>query len=343
MADGEMTMIVLSGDIGGTTTRIQLTEFSPANDIKVIKRTDYGNCDYSSFTDIVSTFFAENDLDATSISGTCFDVAGPIINSEVKLTNLPWVITVADIQSKLKLSRVALINDFVAIGYGLDMLQPKDLLVLQPGELQPGKIKAYLGAGTGLGVGFVNYHQGIPKVYPTEGGHIDFAPIDDIQIDLLKFLRKKFHRVSIERVLSGPGLVNIYQFVRSYNGFSEKENAELGLLIDSRKQVDIAAAITEYAITRSDPLAKHALDIFIRIYAAAASNLALTTLPFGGLYLVGGIAPKILSAIKSKLFFETFGDKGRMSALIKTMPISVVLYTDVGLQGAALYAKNMML
>jgi glucokinase len=334
-------MTVLSGDIGGTTTRLQLTNFTDTGDITVLKRTHYSNHDYVNLVDIIDAFFKQDGLGSINITGACFDVAGPIVDGMVvKLTNLPWTIKTDEIRNKLKIDNVTLINDFAAIGYGIDTLQSKDLFVLQQKEPRVGGLKAYLGAGTGLGVGFITYNQGIPRVYPTEGGHIDFAPTDDIQIELLKFLRQKYHRVSFERVLSGPGLVNIYQFVRSYRGFSEKENKDLNLLVDGKEHFDIAAAIAEYAIEHSDPLAIQALNIFIRIYAAATGNLALTSLPFGGLYIVGGIAPKLLSLINSTLFFDAFGDKGRMSDLIKSIPIYVVLYTDVGLRGAAWYANN---
>ncbi len=333
-------MIVLSGDIGGTNTRLQLADFTGVGAIKVVKRNDYINRDYTNFTDIIAAFFAGNGFSSTVVAGACFDVAGPIVDETVKLTNLPWVIKSNDIREQFKIAKVALINDFVAIGYGLGMLKEQDLFVLQQGKARAGEVKAYLGAGTGLGVGFVTYDHGVPMVHPTEGGHVDFAPADDIQIELLKFLRTKHHRVSFERVLSGPGLVNIYQFVRSYKGFAEKENPELALLVDSKQKVDVAAAIAEYAMNHSDPLAIKALNIFVRIYAAALGNLALTTLPFGGLYIVGGIAQKLLSLINSKLFFEAFGDKGRVSDVIKNIPISVVLDIDVGLQGAAWYAWN---
>lgn len=337
---GDLDMIVFSGDIGGTTTRMRFTEFTGSDKIRVIKNYRYHNSDYPSFDAVIDAFFAEANLNKNLVESACFGVAGPIVNETVKFTNLPWEIKTTDIKTKLKLDKVALINDFVAIGYGLERLARSDLLTLQEGKECEGGIKAYIGAGTGLGIGFMIYCQGRYEVYPTEGGHVDFAPTDEMQLELLRFLYKKHHRVSFERVLSGQGLVNIYQFVLAYKNYDEEENLKLSTLIDSKRHIDIAATIVESAIKHNDVIAKRALDIFIRIYGAAAGNLALTTLPFGGLYVVGGIVPKILSEIKTGSFLEAFTDKGRMTDLIKNIPLHVVLNTDIGLQGAAVYAKN---
>lgn len=334
-------MIVFSGDIGGTTTRMQLTEFIPGiHQGKVIKNSNYHNINYSTFTDIIGVFLTEADLDYTKIESACFGVAGPVVDGVVKFTNLPWMVETAEIKTKLKLQQVALINDFMAIGYGLETLSPENLFTIQPGKPCENGIKAYLGAGTGLGVGFIVYDQKSYTAYPTEGGHINFSPTDDEQIELLIFLLKKYHRVSFERLLSGPGLLNIYNFVSNNR---EDKKSELNILIAMAKEkhIDVAATIAEYAIKHHDNLAAQALNIFIRIYGSAAGNLALTTLPFGGLYIVGGIAPKLLPQIKSGEFYKAFSDKGRMSNLIKDIPLHVVLHTDVGLQGAAVYARKL--
>jgi glucokinase len=213
--------------------------------------------------------------------------------------------------------------------------------MLQPGKPRTDDVRACIGAGTGLGVGFLTFNCDEVVAHSTEGGHIDFAPTDDIQLELLQYLRKKYHRVSFERILSGQGLANIYNFVRNNKIFGEEENPDLRFLITSDKEVDIAAAIAKYAIENKDVMAMRALDIFIRIYGTAVGNLALTTLPYGGLYVVGGIAPKLLSQIQTGGFLETFGDKGRMSGLLKDIPLYVVLNEDVGLQGAAVRAKKL--
>jgi len=334
-------MIIFSGDIGGTTTRMQLTEFLANKRAKVLRTAHYNNSNYQSFVAIIDDFLATSNLKNKTIKSACFGVAGPIVNDKVKFTNLPWVIRAADIRDKINLDKVSLLNDFVAIGYGLEMLRAKDILILNPGKPVIHGVKAYLGAGTGLGIGFMTYsEQGGYHAYPTEGGHIDFAPTDETQVELLQFMHKKYHRVSFERLLSGPGLVNIYRFVRANKIFGEKENPTLRFLIESDNKIDIAATISEYALKHRDVMAARALNIFMQVYGSAVGNLALTTLPFGGLYIVGGIAPKLLVSIKSKLFFAAFSDKGRMSNLIKNIPLYVVLDLDVGLQGAAVYARR---
>ena len=337
-------MAVLSGDIGGTSTRIQLVEFNQDNNIlTVLQNKRYSNSNYVSFLQIIDTFFSDTKVEKKQIKSACFAVAGPIIAGVVKFTNLPWFIRLDEIKAKLDNNRVALINDFEGIGYGLETLEDRDLCTLQVGKPKKNGIKAYLGAGTGLGVGFMTMGcDGNYVVCPTEGGHVDFAPIDDLQIELLRYLRRKAHRVSYERVLSGLGLVNIYHFVRDNKIFGEEENPELRFLIETDKTVDIAATVAKFAIQHKDILSIRALDIFISVYGAATGNLALTALPYGGLFIVGGIAPKLLPQIQKGKFMETYADKGRMSNLIQDIPLHVVTNTDVGLQGAAFYAHKLI-
>ena len=335
-------MLVISGDIGGTSTRMQFTEFTAANDMKIIANIHYSNNNYGSFADIITAFFQETKMSIDKIAGACFGVAGPVVKGKVNITNLPWVINTRDIKNQLKLDKVELINDFASIGHGLEILQPKDMLTLQVGKPRPNGIRAYIGAGTGLGVGFMTCYQGQYLIHSTEGGHIDFAPTDDLQIELLRYMRKKYHRVSFERLLSGQGLINIYAFVRDNKIFGEEENPNLRFLIKSSKHIDVAATIAEYAIKHKDIMAMRALNIFIGIYGSAVGNLALTTLPFAGLYVVSGIAPKLLKEIEKGNFYKSFLDKGRMSHIIKDVPLHIVLYQDVGLQGTAICAKKLV-
>lgn len=331
-------MIVLSGDIGGTHTRLQLTEFMATKGLIIIKSEKYDNDSYSSLLEIINTFLIDTNIGSMAIDSACFGVAGPVVNETVMLTNLPWVINVLDIKNTLKIPKVELINDFTAIGYGLEILKSDDLITLRPGKHRIGGLKAYIGAGTGLGVGFVCNYLNMEVVYPTEGGHIDFAPVDEEQLNLLKYLRNKFHRVSLERVLSGQGLVNIYNFVRDSGVANGKENQDLCQMVTNRHNIDIAAAISEYAIKHKDVMATYALNIFMKIYGAAVGNLALTLLPYGGMYIVGGIAPKLISQFQNASFFAGFQDKGRISELLKDIPMYIVLDTNVGLLGAAMYA-----
>lgn len=329
-------MIILSGDIGGTNTRLQLAEFSPTGEIKVIVRSQYLNKDFTSFIDIMAAFFEKAQVKPEELLGVCFGVAGPIIDNKIRLTNLPWVIDAFEIKAKFGLG-VELINDFFAIGYGIETLEAQSIDILQKGELKSNDVKAFIGAGTGLGVGFMIYNQGNYVVHASEGGHVDFAPSDDLQMDLWRFLKKKYHHVSCERVLSGPGLINIYNFLCSSRAIAEKENSELRNLIDNPAGIDLASAISEYAILYEDAIARRALEVFLSIYGAIVGNLALTFLPFGGIYIASGIALKLLSQIKKDHFLAMFNDKGRMSKLMNKIPLYVVLDVDVGLRGAAVY------
>lgn len=329
-------MLILSGDVGGTKTRLQLTEFKDQQHFKVIAREQYLNQDYPSFTAIVTHFLAQNKTIPADIKATCFAVAGPIIHGTVKFTNLPWYVDEQKLREDLGFASVKLINDFEAIGYGIDTLKKEEIHTVQEGEFVKEKTRAIIGAGTGLGVGISVFDGQHFYVIPTEGGHVDFAPTDDTQIALLLYLRKKLHRVSIERLVSGQGLVNIYNFVREHPLSNEQENPTLKLALF--KTDDAPAIISEYAIQHHDPMAARALDLFIRIYGACTGNLALTTLPYSGIYIVGGIAPKLLPQLIDGRFLRAYNDKGRMSNLLSTLPIYIVLDTQIGLQGAANFA-----
>ncbi len=328
-------MLVLSGDIGGTNSRLQLTEFQSSQDFQVKARGQFLNSQFEDFALIVRQFLKQHHLEQSAIERCCLAVAGPIVDGAVQFTNLPWMISERELQG-LNWKRVKLINDFEAVGYGLDTLRPEALQVLQAAPKQPGQVRAILGAGTGLGVAISVWNGRHYQVIPTEGGHVDFAPTDEEQFALLMHLRKKLHRVSIERLVSGQGLVNIYDFARQNPLFGESEHLELKRELFNTP--DKAAIISQYATVHHDPIAMRALDLFVRIYGACAGNLALTTLPFGGLYVVGGIAPKLLPQLMDGRFLRAYGDKGRMSNLLKTIPMEVVLDTEVGLQGAANYA-----
>jgi len=330
-------MLVLSGDVGGTNTRLQLTEFDDDKTPKVIKKGRFKNNEYSDFIIIINDFLNSADLDPAKVISSCFGVAGPIIDQNVKLTNLSWVINSDEIKNHFGWNKVKLLNDFVIVGYGLDSLSSKGLLSLQQGKPKEYAPKAYIGAGTGLGMGFVSYDVARPHVYPTEGGHIDFAPTSDLEIEFLKFLRQHYQHASFERVLSGMGITNIYQFLRSRKDSLDGNN-ELNNLIDRSEFSDLAPFISKFAFEHGDPLALEALNLFVSIYGAAAGNLALTTLPFGGLYIAGGIAPKLLELFKKPNFINSFVNKGRASQILQDIPVSLVLDTEIGLNGAAFYA-----
>ena len=333
----EEPILVLSGDVGGTKTRLQLTRFTQEN-IHIVATNTYRNKEFNSFTEITIAFLREHASDNDKPQRACFAIAGPIEKDKVQLTNLPWTLSAPVVAAQLDIPDICFINDFEAIGYGMLSLTTKDCHTLQPGRTVENSVKSVIGAGTGLGVVFMHAMQDYHYVFTSEGGHIDFAPTDDIQEALLLYLRKKFHRVSNERIVSGIGITNIYKFVRNLTINRGIEHPQLQQLAASSS--NFSRQIGTYALQHRDPLALQTLDIFIRCYGSVAGNLALTTLPYGGLYLAGGVAPKLLSLMQDGRFMAAFKDKGRSSLLLAHVPVHVILNTQVGLNGAAYYAVN---
>ena len=331
---------VLVGDVGGTNTRLRLVKIDGAGLQTILFHSDYQGSEFCSFVDVVNDFLLTYKYNKQSIDAVCVAVAGPVYDGCVKMTNLPWLLSESNLKNKLGIERVVLMNDFQASGYGLQTLMPQDYVQLQAGARQPDGVKALMGAGTGLGIAFVNCINDQVVVHTTEGGHVDFAPTDDTQMAILLHLRKKFRRVSVERLLSGPGLVNIYKYLSEYPQLGAKENPELRRLMLSGG--DQAEQISFYALERNDPMALRAIDVFISIYGSVAGNLALMSLPYGGLYIAGGIAPKLLHLMQDDRFMAAFKDKGRMSGLLDSVPINVITNATVGLQGAAWYAASMV-
>lgn len=329
-------MIILSGDIGGTNTRLQLTRFSNTAPPDIILTERYKNADHTHLTSIIQQFLA--DIDLSDIHSAAFAIAGPIVDGEVKLTNLPWQLSEVQLLQTLDLPKIHFLNDFEAMGYGILTLQADALHTLQTGKPDETRMKAIIGAGTGLGVALVNAVGEGHTVTPTEGGHMDFAPTDDDQQGLFDMLRHKLHRVSNERIVSGMGLVNIYKYVRSKAEFDGMEHPELKRLL--MYSTEFGADITHYAFEERDPICLQTLDIFVRCYGAVAGNLALTTLPYGGLYITGGIAPNLLPLMQDGRFMQAFADKGRLSSLLHDIPVHIVLNTHIGLTGAAYYAAH---
>ena len=347
---------LLAGDIGGTKTILRLVE---SNDeplatvkLKTLHEARYTSAEYPDLVPIVEKFLgeaAEKLGSKPTPEKACFAIAGPIVNNTVKLTNLSWMLNASHMESELGISQIALINDFEAIGYGVLGLTNEDMEVLQRGETQPDAPMAVIGAGTGLGECFLVSQGDAVKVYPTEGGHTDFAPRSELEFQLLKYLLAKhsIDRVSVERVVSGLGLVSIYQFLRDRDFAPETPEIaqavrtwekEIGL---SERTVDPGAFIGKAALDKSDRLSEETMQIFVEAYGAEAGNLALKTLCFGGLYVAGGIAGKILPLLKGGNFLTAFSNKGRMSTLLEKMPVRIITNPQVGLIGAAIRASNL--
>ncbi len=331
-------MRVLAGDIGGTKTLLEVADVG-VSARHVVAQGRYPSAAYDGLLPMVREFLGTAGAGAgSSLYGACFGVAGPIVDIGTgqcaRLTNLPWEVDTAVLAHGLGIERVRLINDFQAVGYGIEALVSGDLDVLQEGSELSQAPRAVIGAGTGLGVGILVWQSDHYEALPTEGGHADFAPTNALQMDLLRSLMDRFGRVSYERLLSGPGLVNIYSFLCASAG----DTAGLQAVLQAQ---DPAATITHAAQEDSDALSVRALDMFAAIYGAQAGNLALTCLARGGVYLAGGIAPKIINALKGTGFLRAFNDKGRMTVLTSAMPVRVVMNPEVGIIGAALAAGRL--
>lgn len=332
-------MQVLAGDIGGTKVLLQIADLT-AGAYRVQHERRYYTHGYEGLLPMIKEFFQTlPEGVALSLRAACFGIAGPVTETpagqHVHLTNLPWELDTVVLGEALQ-TKVRFINDFQAVGYGIPALNADDVAVLQPGVPHPQGVRAVIGAGTGLGQGILFWQGDRYEVLPTEGGHTDFAPTDDLQLELWRYLKQHFDHISYERLVSGPGLVNIYTFLREH-GIAPETPA----VIAAMDAGDPAAAITQAALSGTDRLSQQTLELFVRIYGAQAGNLALTTLPLGGLYIAGGIAPKIIDRLTDGTFMRAFLDKGRMSSVVADIPIAVVMNQKVGLMGAALAASRL--
>ena len=278
----------------------------------------------------------------------CLAIAGPVINNTSKLTNLGWSLSSQRLETELEMERVRLINDFAAISYGILGLDASDLHNLQPAITQENSPIAVLGAGTGLGEAFLVPQGSNYQVFATEGGHTDFAPHSELEWQLSQYLQHKYNtdHVSVERVVSGQGIVAIYQFLRDQE--FAPQTPEVDKIIKmweentatSENSIDPAATIAKAAIKGSDRLSVKTMEIFVEAYGAEAGNLALQFLPYGGLYIAGGIAAKILPLMQDGRFMRAFKQKGRVSSLTDKIPVNIILNPQVGLLGSVLYALS---
>lgn len=322
--------LVLAGDIGGTKTSLALFSI---NDDKLRMETEHNfpSKKYSGLVPILDEFSVRNNK---SIDAACFGVAGPVVDGHVKTTNLPWVIDSQVLRQALRVDTVYLLNDLEAAAYGVFTLDNEEFYTLNEGTMHSTGNKALIAAGTGLGQAIL-YDDGRHfHALPSEGGHADFAPRTELEIDLLRYLLARFGHVSYERVLSGPGLFNIYRFLKESRGMAEPP------LLAERFAAgdDPAAVISTAALAKEAEICCTALDLFVSIYGAEAGNMALRFKSVRGLYVGGGIAPKILDKLKDGTFMRSFIDKGRYTELLAAMPVQVVLNPQAGLRGAGYYA-----
>lgn len=350
--------ILLAGDIGGTKTILRLVRAKRVAVGKLPTLTSlyeqtYASRDFPDLVPMVRSFMgsAKAQLAEELLPvGACFGIAGPVLNNTSKLTNLGWMLEADALERQLKISQVTLINDFAAVGYGVLCLTDDDICVLRDGDRDPHGTIAIIGAGTGLGQGYVVPHREGYRVFATEGGHSDFAIHTELEYQLWRFLKEYYNidRISTERVVSGTGIHAIYAFMRSRGICDESPDmAEIYATWQQEagreeKTVDLAAEISRRAIDESDYLCIETMNLFIRAYGAEAGNLALKLLPYGGVYIAGGVAGKNLSLMQRGDFVQAFNNKGRVSEAIERIPIYVIKNPRVGLIGSALCAAQML-
>ncbi len=330
-------MIILAGDIGGTKTLLQLSRFSSEGQ-EVLYEKRYPSADFDDFMTLAGHFAEESHrITGASASKACFGVAGPVSGRMARTTNLPWKLDANFIESTFGIDKVRLINDFQSVGYGVEILAQDDIVTLQQGTEVPHGTRVIIGAGTGLGHGFLVWQGDHYEVVASEGGHAGFAPTDDIQIALLEYLRKHYRWATWERVVSGRGLVNIFNFLLEWNKTQPSEALQQAMLQD-----DPAAAISLFGTQGTDPMAGQALQLFVTLYGTQAGNLALVGMATGGVYVAGGIAPKIINKLQDGSFMHAFNDKDdRMQALLKNIPVRVIVNANVGLLGSAIAASRL--
>ena len=326
-------MILLAGDVGGTKTALALFDktergLAPVRDDALPSR------GFDSLEAAIDRFLGAGSRPA-SIAAVCLGVAGPVVDGRCVATNLPWVIDERALASAIPAARVKLLNDLEVAAHGVMHLPDSELRTLQAGVPRPGNL-VLIAAGTGLGEAIIVRDGDRRTVIASEGGHGDFAPRGELEDDLLRFLRKEFGSVSYERVLSGPGLVNVYRFLRD-TGWARESPA----VADRMRAGDPGAVISEMGLTKRDALCDKALDIFVSVYGAEAGNLALKAMATGGVLVGGGIAPRMIERIAAGGFLTAFRSKGRLSPLMESLPITVALNPRAPLLGAARVASEL--
>jgi len=322
--------MILAGDVGGTKVDLALYDFINGK-LKYTRDKVFRAKDYSGLEDIVKEF-----LGGDKVTAACFGVPGPVRDGRLRLTNLPWTLDSRELSAGLGIDHVFLINDLEANGYGIAELTPEQIYTLSDGDPSQIGNRALIAAGTGLGEGLLIWNGRTHIPYPSEGGHGDYAPRNEDEIDLLRFLKEKYNgRVSFERVVAGMGLTSIYEFLREVRGMEEPQ----WLTEQLAAAHDINSVITENALSAKSEICEKALDMFVSAYGAEAGNLALKVLSVGGLYIGGGIAPRIVEKLKDGTFIKAFTDKGRLSQLLINMPVRIILEPRAAQMGAAAYAE----
>jgi glucokinase len=323
--------MILAGDVGGTKTILAFFEVQ-ADRLVSVAETTYPSREHKSLDELVVGFLSGIKLQPTC---ACFGVAGPVRDGRAQTTNLPWEVETERLARELAIRDVAVINDLEATAYGISALDRADFAELHPGVPNGHGNQAVIAAGTGLGEAGLYWNGNHHLPFSCEGGHCDFSPHDDLELELAAHLIRRFGHSAWERVLSGPGLVNLFEFLATKNRNATEEE----FVRDIRQSADPAAAISQAAIAQRSLLCSGALDLFVRLYGAEAGNLALKMMATGGVYIGGGIAPKILPKLQDGKFRDAFLAKGRLRPVLETIPIRVILNSKTALIGAARCAQ----
>ena len=323
--------MILAGDIGGTNARLAYYKPEGGKFVSVREQV-FPSRQYRGLDEIVVKFVADSGIRPDI---ACFGVAGPVRQGRVEASNLPWIVDSAKLRQELQLDTVFLLNDLAAQAWGIRCLGDDDMVALNKVKATAVGNQAVVAAGTGLGEAGLFWDGHRHLVFACEGGHCDFAPRNELEIELLRYLHVRFGHVSYERIVSGPGLVNVFLFLRDTHRGDEPK-----WLRDEMLAGDPAAAISRAAISGKSATAEQALDLWISIYGAEAGNMALKVLATGGVYLGGGIAPRILAKLAGPLFMQAFLGKGRMQPLLEVIPVRVITNGSTGLLGAACYADR---
>lgn len=327
--------VLLAGDIGGTKTLLGLFERESTRPRPLLVRS-FATLDYPDLASVVSAFSREERVAGAVVESACFGVAGPVLGQTASLTNVPWRIDAAAVASALDIPRVALLNDLQALAYAVPLLEDPEVHVLQAGHADPTGNIALIAAGTGLGSALLHYVDGVGLVpSPAEGGHADYAARTEREIDVLRSVTRRYGRAEVEKVVSGRGIVNLHRVTHAVPCTAVR--------VDDHSDDDpgVPAAITAAALDRRCRGCMDALDLFVDAYGAEAGNWALRTVATGGVFIGGGIAPKILPALMSGRFMRAFLAKAPFETLLRRMPVKVILNDDAGLLGAAVRAKNL--
>lgn len=326
--------MIIAGDMGGTNTRLALVEKDMAGTLQIRDMETFASAKYSGLQEVFREFVETRQV---TVSSACVGVAGPVHNGRCAAMNLPWVIDAKELAEAAHIEHVSVINDLEANAYGIPCLGPDDLLTINVGVPNANGNGAVVSAGTGLGEAGMYWDGHNFQPFATEGGHTDFAPLDRLQYELYEYLLAQYDHVSYERIVSGPGLVNIYRFLRDTG-----RGPEPAWLAEELNKSDAAAVISKTAMDGRSPLCEQALDMFLELYGTETGNMALKVMARGGVWLGGGIVVKVRERLLSTGgFLKAFTNKGRLRKLMEDIPVRIILNEHTALLGAARYALDL--